>query len=241
VRSVEQLTLEETRTLVGLFGEIDRSKSLILMFLTHEGSKWDILSKIKQLPKRYRIPTATFYRKFDELRGSSFLEVVGEKPGRAGLTVIKYGLSLKGYLAAAISAYEFFLDSRTPANLEEDIGADRLIQLVESNPAWPLFVTYLRWHRDRGIDLSNVKLDMVYFGPTLAVAILDHPEELTVERLRKLAEGLDRLGISVPEITSKQVADLNSASNFLHGIGGRFFADLAKKEREYEAKKEEMK
>jgi len=223
---VAQLSVEEARSLSRVFGEIDRQKSVLLLLFHKPNSRWGIMPMIKKLPKTYRVPTASLYRKVNELYDSSFLKLLNTERGRAGIAVSYYGLSLKGYLAACIYAYVLFLDAKTSASVKEQTGLDKLVKNLESTPGWSLFIDFLRWHKDRNIDLSNVKIDIAYFSLTLTLSMLDHPENVTEQDLIRLSEHLKQFGL-VPQKEPKEILQLlQSTKKSIQEVGENVLALL---------------
>jgi hypothetical protein len=225
---MEKLTLEEARELSKTFGELDQYDAMLLLFFMRTRSKWDLLDTVKKLPKNYRIPQATLYRRVNALRDRTFLDVISSKTGRAGMTVNSYRLSLKGLLAGCIAAYATFLDPAIPATLKEKTQAEQLAQVMESavGPAWALYIDFLKWHRERRIDLSNAKIDMAYLGLVLALSMLDHPETVTEERMRELSKPFMKLGLA-PSFDPETVpARLREAKTALQDLGSGFLFGL---------------
>jgi len=206
-KKLTQLTLEEARYLAGVFGEVDWHTSVLLLLFQEPSSVWEILPRVEKFPKSYRVPQATIYRKVKGLYDASFLDLVDTRRGRGGMPVSTYRLSLKGRIAAGIFTYVLFSDPKTPDGLKENTGAEKLVQILESSPGWALHISFLRWHRDRRIDLSEAKIDMAYFSSILALSLLEHPESVTEERMRELAEVVKKLGI-VPQVEPKEIPAL---------------------------------
>jgi hypothetical protein len=223
-----EITLEEARELAKTFGELDQYDTVLLLLFTHTTSKWDLLDIVKKLPKSYRIPQATLYRRVNALRGRSFLDVISSKTGRAGMIVNSYRLSLKGLLAAGISAYATFLDPAIPITLKEKTQAAHWAQVMESalGPAWALYIDFLKWHRERCFDLSNAKIDMAYFGAVLFLSMLDHPETVTEERMQELSKPLMKLGLAPSFDPDTVPARLKEAKTALQNLGSGFLFRL---------------
>jgi len=204
-----QLTLEEARSLASVLGVMDSKRSVLLILLSKPRSKYDALTSMKELPKSYRVSRASLYRIVDELEKGDFIEVVnvGRMTNRPDEPVNSYGLTLKGLFAAGISAYMLFLDSKTPHTLRDRVRPDELIKALEASAGWPLYLDFLKWHRERGIDLSKAKISMAYFSSMLALSLLEHPESVTEERMRKLAQVVKKLGIAA-QIEPKEISVL---------------------------------
>jgi hypothetical protein len=232
-----KLTLEEARNLVQVFGEVDPYKGVLLLLLTRTTSKWDLRPKMKMLPKNYRVPQATLYRRVNELSKNFFLDTVYGKTGRAGMTVNSYRLSMKGILAAGIYAYALFLDAQIPTSVKEKSNVEQWIKTLESSlgPAWELYINFLRWHRERRIDLSEAKIDMAYFGTVVFLSMLDHPENVTEDRMRELAEPLIKLGMALPANPKDVPALLENAKKALQELGGSFLFALLDKTKDLDS------
>ncbi len=241
VRRMVRLDLEEARSLASVFGNLDRKRTVLLMLFEKPGSKWDAKTRMSGLPKSYRISTASLYRNVDELLAHGFLQVVkgSERRSRGGATVFSYELTLKGIFAAGINACVLFLDSKTPVSLEESVDTEKLVQNFESNPGWSFYIDFMKWHRDRRIDLSNVSVDMAYVGSTLTLAMLEHPENVTLERLQALAKRMRDFGLPVPEVTAKTVEDFQKSASLLQSVGGSFVPALLRRLRSKSAKEVE--
>ena len=233
MRSMVQLNLEEARSLARVFGEFDKKKAIILMFFVKPGSKWEVKNKITKLPKYYRVPESSLYRLVEELATRGFLQIVkgSARRGRGGMMVHDYELTMKGIVAAGINLYTLFLDSKIPVSLKEHLDEERLVQTLESNPSWPFYLEFLRWHSDRNIDLSQVKVDIGYVGSILSLVMLERPENITLERLQALASSMKESGIQVPDVTVKTVDDLRNSASLLKSIGGSFLLKLLRKDR----------
>jgi len=196
VGSLTELSLSEARSLARVFGEIDRQKSILLLLFIKPDSRWGISLRVDKLPKSYRIPRASLYRKVDELYESSFLDLLGTETGLTGMTVSRYRLSLKGLLAGFIYAYVLFLDSGTPDGVKKNTGLDELIGTFESMPGWKLYVSFLRWHKGRSIDLSQARIDAAYFTFTLILSMLERPKDVSEQDLTRLSDHMKKFGLA---------------------------------------------
>jgi hypothetical protein len=205
---------------------MDRQKSVLLLLFFKPDSRWGISLRVEKLPKSYKIPQASLYRKVDGLYESCFLELLNTKIGRAGTTVSYYGLSLKGLLAGFIYAYVLFLDSKTPANLKEHTQLDELIKIFESAPGWSFFIDFLKWHRDRRIDLSRAEVDMAYFSLTLLLSILERPKDLSEQDFSRLAEHLKRFGMVPEQAPKDMILLLENSKKFFQELGESIIAPL---------------
>lgn len=233
VKSMVQLNVEEARSLARVFGEFDKKKAIILMFFVKPDSKWDVKNKIIKLPKFYRVPESSLYRLVEELVTQGFLQIVkgSARRGRGGMMVHDYELTMKGLVAAGINMYTLFLDSKIPASLKEHLDTERLVQNLESNSAWPFYIEFLRWHRDRNIDLIRANVDFGYVSSILLLAMLEHPERITVERLQALASSMKEFDIHIPDVTNQTVDDIRNLASLLKSIGSSSFWQLLRKNR----------
>jgi hypothetical protein len=225
------LTLEEARELAKTFGELDQYDAILLLFFVHTTNKWDLIDTVEKLPKSYRIPQATLYRRVKSLYGRHFLDLVSSRTGRAGMAVESYRLSLKGLLACGIVAYETFLDPTIPATIKEKTQAEQLAQELESSagPGWALYLDLLKWHRERQIDLSKAKVDMLYFGFSLALSMFDHPEAVTTERMRDFSAPFLKLGLPLKADPETWPALFKDAKKAMEGLGSSFIFGLFEK------------
>jgi hypothetical protein len=217
-----KLTLNEARNLCRVFGEADPYRAVLLLLFMQTTSKWDLRRKMRMFPKNYRVPQATLYRRVNELSENFYLDMISTKRGRAGGPVNYYRLSLKGLLAAGIYGYALFLDSDIPISVREKAKVERWIRIFESSlgPAYDLYISFLRWHRERNVDLSKARVDMPYFSATMLLSMLDHPEIITEKQFRELAEPLIKLGI-VPRDKIREVpVFVQNARNALQALGG---------------------
>jgi len=226
-----RLSLEEASDLAKVFGEVNRRKTVALLLFDQPRSKYDALTKrMKDFPKAYRISRATFYRKVDELLGSFFLQPVNKREFRKGSlreTVYYYRLSLKGFLAAYIYLYVLFLDSKTPDGLKESV--EKELAKFESSPGWSFMIGFLKWHKDRNVDLSHAKLDVAYFSLTLLLSMLDTPKEVSEEDLRGLSETVKKFGLAPPH-EPKEIRDaLQNLKLSVDEFDRTFLAEFLKK------------
>jgi hypothetical protein len=220
-----QLDLEEARSLAGLFGELDRKRMLLLLLFERPGSRWDKKEEIKKLPKSDRIPTATLYRNVDELLAEGFLEEMKgyERRARGGATVVTYHLTLKGCLAGAIIA-RLLLEQKISPELRKRV--EGMAELLDSAPGWPLFIEFLRWHKQRGIDLSRVNIDGAYFSSILWLALIEHPKDFIWKHLQP---SVKTLGLDLV-VTDKTVAALKRYYlDWMRSFGDSFLAEVTKR------------
>lgn len=158
-----KLTLEEAKSLATVFGDVDR-RSLTLLSKFHKPrSKYDAMIELNHLPKPFRIPRASLYRKVDQLHESGFLRIVDTETfvrGSLKESVHRYGLSAKGTVAASIFSYILFLDSKTPSHERKE--SEKLIAGFESLPAWGTIIEALRWHKKMEFDLSHARINYMY-------------------------------------------------------------------------------
>jgi hypothetical protein len=218
---MNKLDVGEAQSLARVFGERDVKETILLLLFQEPTSKWDARKRIEKWPKFYRIPESSLYKMVDQLVTDGFLQVVegSGRRGRGGMVVHDYGLTIKGVFAAGINAYLLFSNPNSPRSLTHSIGAKRLAQNFESNPNWSFIIDFLKWHKERKIDLSHSRVDFAYVGSTLALALLEHPETVTLERFQVLAERMRKFGIPVPEVSSKTVEDFRESASILLSIG----------------------
>ncbi len=223
------LDLKEAKSLADVFGELDRKKMLLLLLFDKAGSKWDKKKEIKELPKADRISTASLYRNVDELVGGGFLQVMkgSARRSRGGATVLTYHLTLKGYLAEAVNAQCLVLERRLSANLRKRV--EKIVEDLKSSPGWPVYIEFLRWNRDRQIDLSRVNVDEAYFGSTLLLALLEHREDQIWKLIQPSANKTKELGLGLPEVTEKTVAELKNYHAGIQSFVDNFIAEVSKR------------
>jgi len=140
-----------------------------------------------------------------------------------------YRLSFKGLIATYIFTYILSVASRIPTTVEEKLETNQLAKRAraqESAPSWNFVISFLKWHRDRGISLRHAKIDMAYFGLTLALSLLDHPKDVSEQDLHELYDELRRYGF-VPPLELKDAQKiLRSAKKSLREFERVFLATL---------------
>ena len=197
--------MEDARSLARVFGEPDRRKTAILLSFHKPRSQFDVLKETEHLPKAYRVPRATLYRKVKELYDAHFLDLIEQREfvkGNLRGTVRYYRLTFKGYLAGFIYAYLLFIDPKTPTSLKEKVELDdfgKALRILESSPSWSFVVSFLRWHKNKSFDLSFAKIDIIYFALTLGLSMLEMPESISEEDLRALSEVGKPFGMIPPQ------------------------------------------
>jgi hypothetical protein len=142
---------------------------------------------MKEFPKTVRTPTSSLYRQVAELRKAHFLHVLGERRFERGALrwdVETYGLTYKGTLAAAIYGYVLYHEPAVPISHRERYQES--VERVESSPIWSSLVNWLRWHKEREIDLSRAKVDLAYFNLTNLLVMMEHPSQVKDPSARKL-------------------------------------------------------
>jgi hypothetical protein len=216
-----RLDLTQARLLAEVFGKFDIRKIVILLLFFRPASKWYVNTRMSKFPKTYRTPESSLYKAVDQLVADGFLQLVpgSGRKGRGGMNVYDYSLTLKGILAAGVNTYVLYLDPKTPRILREALDTEEIAHSFESGPAWPFIIRLLAWHRDRKIDLSHTKLDMTYIGSTLALAVFEHPELVTLESLRGLASKMAEYGIVVPEISPKTIDEFRDSLTVVQSYG----------------------
>jgi len=200
-----KLSMQEAKSLAKVFGEPDKQRMTLLLSFEKPRSQFDVLQRMKNLPKVFRVPRATLYRKVKGLYDEHFLDLIEEKEfvkGNLRGTVRYYRLTFKGYLAGFIYAYLFLIDSKTPSSLKEKVEFDdfnKAAGVLESSPSWSFIVNFLRWHNKKNFDLSHAKIDIIYFALTLGLSMLEMPESISEEDLRALSEVGKPFGMIPPQ------------------------------------------
>jgi hypothetical protein len=205
-----RLSIEEARSLVQVFGPLDRDESIILFLLQEPGTIYDALTRNKRFPKAYRVSQATFYRKAKVLIEDHFLEVVDEarRKGPAGLTVESYRPTLKGMFAAVMAAYTMFLEAEPSKSIMDEIHPEKLIEIPESQREWGLYIDFLTWQKEHGINLRHADVDVSYFISAMVGSIIVRPESLTQETLQDSFKDLKERGIIQRDVDAKEVLPL---------------------------------
>jgi len=222
------LTFDEARSLGEVFGRLDFKALLLLSRFETSSTKYDAMKVLKELetsgisfPQSFSpiIPQSSLYRKVDELHEAGFLEIVDKKEfvrGTLEKPMNLYRLSLKGSLACTIQRYAFFLDP------EVRFWATEYAKQLESMPGFPLLIAFLRWHKERRIDLSSARIDPLYRLFTTLMAMRDHPEDLPTPFLRSFAARLktmtgDELDKDLEMLTemAKQISESPAATEAL--------------------------
>ena len=182
-----KVSLEEAASLVSVFGEFDRKTMALLILFGMQRSKYDALTKMSDLPKSFRLPRATLYRKVGALYESGFLQVAAVREfvkGNLREHVKEYSLSIKGILTVAVHVN--YLKFQTPHVEKNETNSilERFEELIGSS----MVLDFLRWHRDRAIDLTNAKIDLDYFTITSMNAMLPPTLDITKSQLKELLE-----------------------------------------------------
>jgi hypothetical protein len=68
-----------------------------------------------------------------------------------------------------------------------------------------MVVDFLKWHKDRAIDLTNARIDLTYFIFTGMFAMLPKPLNLTTPEITQLVEKVQK---RTDEIFVKALKDL---------------------------------
>lgn len=204
-----RLTLEKARDLAKVFGEMTPKETVLLLLFQEPHSKYEILKMMEDVPKAYRIPRASLYRKVDELEKTFFVESVNKREFEKGSlkeTIYFYKLTYKGFLATYIYTYLLFLDPKTSDGMQKWIKSNKL-EKIESLPATSYIISFLRWHRKRGINLRPLKIDLSYFTMTLMSSMLDYPEDISEKDILDLAKITSKFGLT-PQHDPKQFLPL---------------------------------
>ncbi len=187
-----QLTLDEARSLAQVFGPLDPKTLILLAMFQRPRSKYDASSVTKKL-RKHRIPPSSLYRIVDRLCKTGFLEEVGEEgyehgDPRAVKTI--YGLGLKGMLASEISAIVLYLDPAFSAKERESIIPEESYrQALDTSST----ADFLRWHRERGFNLTSARVDYAYFYLVSLLGRLDRkPEEISNPLERRFIQDLKK-------------------------------------------------
>jgi len=204
-----QLSIDEARNLAKVFGEMDYKRALLLILFYKPHSAYDIMVSMGELPKSARIPRASLYRIVDELEKAGYL-TSNRRPqkNRPNEMVNEYGLTLKGKLATWIYGYILLRDPKTPTGLIKRLKPQELVDGFESAPGWPLFLNSLKWHRDRGNDLSKVRFSIAEFMLSLLLSILEQPQQLNDSFIIEMVKNLKTIGIEVPPIEPNKLREL---------------------------------
>jgi hypothetical protein len=203
------LTLEEAKALSKVFGELDEDQQIILLLFDKPKNKHEACVQSKSFPKQLRISQASLYRKVDSLCDLLFLEIVDTGKfvrGTLRATVNYYQRTLKGILAAYIFAYAL-LKSKTPQAVIEKLEINSYITALESAQA-DLFIDFLRWHKNRGDDLSRVKIDMNDLVLNCLHYVLDKPDRISETDIERIAEKMKEYGLNLPKIEPARIREL---------------------------------
>lgn len=218
------LTFDEARFLGEVFGRLDLKALLLLTRFETPSTKYDAMKVLKELKTSgISFPQSSLYRKVDELHEADFLEIVDKKEfvrGTLEKPMNLYRLSLKGSLACTIQRYAFFLDPEV--RLKAKRIATEYAKQLESTSGFPLLIAFLRWHRERRIDLSHARIDSLYLLFTTLMAMRDHPEGIPNPFLRSFATKLktmtgDELDEDLEILTemAKQISESPAATEAL--------------------------
>ena len=172
-----QLTFDEARSLAQVFGTLDPKILILLLLFQKPRSKYDASMFTENKLTKHRIPTSSLYRIVDRLCKAGFLEVVDEgryEHGDPKAVKEIYGLSLKGMLASEISGLVIVLDPTFPARERGSIMPEESLEKYVDRS---YTIDFLRWHRDRGFNLSNARIDYAYLYLVSLLGRLDRKPE----------------------------------------------------------------
>lgn len=68
-------------------------------------------------------------------------------------------------------------------------------------------ISFLRWHRERDINLRPLKMDINYFSMTLMLSLLDRPDSISEKDVLDLAKLSSKFGLT-PQHDPKQFLPL---------------------------------
>jgi hypothetical protein len=191
VENMLSVSLEEAQSVARVFGEIRQRITMLLTAFQPAATKYEAMKTLQKDEIPY--PRASLYRDVDRLNEAGFLQVVDEKRfvrGSLDNPMLVYGISIKGRIAAMIHCYILSSDPKT--RLKERNRAKAYLKF-SGLQEFPLLVDLLKWHREREIDLSRARIDMVYLVFTLLLAAGEHPEHVTEPDLRKCAESMRKM------------------------------------------------
>lgn len=235
---MRRLTLEEAKSLASVFGELDDVESGILLVFNKARNKHVAYLESQKFPKKLRVPMASLYRKVDKLCSLYFLEVVKQEKfvrGNLRATVNYYQRTLKGLLAAYIYGYARLLRTK-PADDIEELEIKSAIEAIEASQIGDLFTAFLRWHKNRGNDLSRIKFEMKDLVLDCIRYFLDNPEQLSEAYIAQGIKKLEELGVNVPKVPPAEIRrNLIFMSKALDEITNTLYASVRKK---WEAKED---
>jgi len=174
-----RISLGEANSLASVFGELDLRMATLLLQFREPRSKYDALLNMQQVPKDLRIPRASLYRRVEEFRENGFLHVEETRTfakGTLRMPINVYGLSVKGLIAADIYSYVRFLSSTTESKGSRT--ADHQVKRLERSQEWRFIISFLKWHRERGIDLSRARIDFMYVYVIGLLSLYERPDEI---------------------------------------------------------------
>lgn len=162
-----------------VFKNCDDRDSEILSILGEKAmsNAYKILVSTKpEQGKNPKIPRSTLYRRIEKLRKNGFIREIRRERfvrGRLNRPMPIYTLTYKGLLAS--------MAHRVPQSESED-----------DTKIFGMMLGWLRWHAEKGLDLSEAEIDLKYFVFSLILAEIEHPEWFpsetagTIEKLRSV-------------------------------------------------------
>lgn len=209
---MSSLTLEEAKSLANVFGDLDNDQATILLLFDRPRNKHQAYVQSASFPRSFRIPMASIYRKVDDLCNLFFLELVDSrtymKSDNLRGTGNYYQRTLKGLLAAYIYAYVLVLDKGTPREVVERMELRDYIRVLESSKGATLFVDFLRWNKNRGSDLSRVKVDMKDLALSFLHYALDNPEAISEVDISNALKAMKEFGFETPRVAPGEIRKL---------------------------------
>jgi len=188
---MSELNLDEARSLSEVFGIIEERKVMLMTCFDPPCTKYDAMKALKRDKIPY--PRSSLYPDVDRLHEVDFLEVVEKRlfvKGSLRKRMRLYGISPKGRIAMIIHCRILSSDRKVPKEVRE--RAKQYLSCFEPIREWPIYLDFLKWHKERRIDLSRARIDIWYLIFTFSMAAGEHPEHITNPILRKSAEEMNR-------------------------------------------------
>jgi hypothetical protein len=97
---------------------------------------------------------------------------------------------------------------------------------------------FLKWHRERRIDLPQTNVDAAYFGSVLWLALIEHPDGVIWEHLQPSVNKMKKLGLDfIDSIVDKEtIADVKNSYDEMRSFGDCFLAELSNRRLKSETK-----
>ena len=220
-----RISVAEASSLASVFGELDERMAALLLQFREPQSKYDVLLRMQCLSKRLRMSRASLYRKVEELYEAGFLVVETKREfakGTLRMPINVYGLSVKGVIAADIYSCVLSPSSQAAPKGKSGLGSGGK---SEKSYGWPFIASFLKWHRERGIDLSKARIDFMYVYVTGLLSLYERPEEIedpvALEFLR-CARAVARESEKVALAASRQSRDGAGSARALQAFANQF-------------------